>query len=235
MRYWVLFILLILPFFSFAQSTSAEDLDLLWQTNAYTSPLYKGKPVWGLESQITFYALPHLGKAPSSLIYRWTKDGTVLGSASGLGKNTLTITGSLFSAPVTVEVEVITDDEIVLADTSVTVVPSKPEVLVYENNPLYGILFNKEVGNSYTAPQKEFTLSAFPFFFSTQNRGVKNMSYSWNSGKTTQKGSEVVYRSPDNAAGRVSISLSAKRTDKILQSANKTIEVQFGNNENKTF
>lgn len=210
------------------------SVDLIQQGNTYAPPFYKGRTLWSRQSRITLLAIPHVSTGggelgSASLIYKWTKDGTVLGSSSGTGKNSLTFVDSALSLPTTVTVDVMTNQDTVVGTETLTLASGDPSILVYENNPLYGLLFNREVANSATLNNKEVTFSAIPYFMTGNAKDNPSFSYNWstNSGGA-QSGSKVTYRAPEGAAGSSQVRISVLNTNTLLQGGEKDFLVQFG-------
>lgn len=210
----------------------AQEIDLLWQGETYTPPFYRGRALWSNQSRITIVAIPHDLGNPGALNYKWTKNGTVLGNINGVGKNSLSFVDSVLSRPQTIEVEIVASDKTVLAKNSVYLVPRAPTLAVYENNPLYGFMFNREV-SGYEMQSKEVVLAAFPFFFSASNRSDFSIQYNWISntgGKNTQ--SSVTYRAPDEGSGSSQITLRVKSVENLMQSASKSLLIKFNDSNN---
>jgi len=221
-----------------SSTTYAQSVDLLWQGETYASPFYKGRTLWSSQSRITLVAIPHGLGNPSNLNYKWTKTGTILGNRNGVGKNNISFTDSVLSRPQTIKVEILpleqgdilSSDRAVLASASVNIAPIRPALIIYENNPLYGFMFHREVGNTYKLETKEITFTAFPFFFIALDRMDTSLSYEWstNAGGAGTR-SSVTYRTPDDATGSSAIQVRAVNKDKITQSANKNFLIQYGN------
>lgn len=208
----------------------AQSVDILWQGDTYTPPFYKGRALWSTQSRITFLAIPNGVGNPTNLIYRWTKNGTVLGNINGLGRNTLAFTDSILSKPQTIEVEVLSNQNTLLASASIIVTPISPVLAVYKNNPLYGFMFHREESGIQKLLEREVTYTAFPLFFSTSNRINTALDYEWrtNVGKA-EKQNSVTYRTPDNTTGSSEIRVNVLNKEKITQTANKSFLVQFEN------
>ncbi|MDO8589887.1 MAG: hypothetical protein Q7R69_01270 [bacterium] len=211
--------------------SQAQTVDILWQGQTYTSPFYKGKSLWSSQSRITFLAIPHgTGTGnPASLIYKWSKNGTVLGNINGVGKNTMVYTDLILSKPQTVKIDVLSPDEGLLASASVAVTPISPILAIYENNPLYGFMFHKETSGTHELQNKEATFTAFPLFFSVSNRMDSGLKYEW---RTNDGGVEtsnsVTYRVPDDTPGTSAVAVEVSNINKIMQSSNKSFLIQFG-------
>jgi hypothetical protein len=209
----------------------AQSVDILWQGDSYTPPFYEGRALWSTQSKITFVAMPQSLGSASALNYKWTKNGTVLGNISGVGKNSLSFVDSILSKPQVVKVEVVSADGTVLAGSSVYVTNINPSLAIYENNPLYGFVFNREISGTYKLlSNKEVTFTAFPLFFGTLDRFDEALKYQWRSnvGDLESKGS-VTYRSPDNANGSSEVQAKVTNTDKISQTGSTSFLIQFEN------
>ncbi|MBI1974526.1 MAG: hypothetical protein HYS51_01595 [Candidatus Zambryskibacteria bacterium] len=223
-----IFLLLVVSCLLFVSKVHAQSVDILWQGETYTPPFYQGKSLWSTQSMITFVAIPNgLGNS-SSLDFRWTRNGTVIGNSSGRGKNTFSYLDSVISKLQKIEVEVLSGEN-VLAKSSVEAKPIKPALSVYENSPLYGFMFHKEISGNFKLKEKEVTFTAFPFFFNTNTRANADIIYEWvtNTGETEEKNS-VTYRVPENAFGSSQISLHAANKTSITQDVNRGFLVEFG-------
>jgi hypothetical protein len=210
-------------------SLTAQSVDILWQGESYTPPFYEGLPMWSRQSLITLVAIPNGLGSPSALSYKWSKNGTVLGSLSGIGKNSLKFADTVFSKPQRIEVEIISSNEETLAESSIIVTPRDFTPLVYEKNPLYGYLFHHEVGESFRLYEGEVTFSAFPLFSSPPLRDGANLSYKWstNSGESGV-GQDITYRVPEEGGGSAMVNLRVTNSEKILPSISRSFLVQFG-------
>lgn len=217
-------------------SITPEDVDLLWQSNSYTPPFYKGKALFPPQGTVTFLALPEFvinGKSidPKTLVYKWTQDTTVLGDQSGYGRNTLTIDGSVVSRSTEMQVDVSTLDGTVLGRQILTVTPEDTEALIYENNPLYGVLFNKAITGTYTLNAQQVQFEAYPYFFTAPTRALADLSYNWEMNDapinvpTSQH--SMLFRNTTNQAGNTSVSLLITSATKILQNATAAFAVNF--------
>ena len=154
-------------------------------------------------------------------------DGKVLGNLSGLGKNTLTLYDTILSLPRSISVSVWQNQDIELAESSVTLSPISPLVIAYEDSPLYGFLFNRAVSSMYPMRESEITLTAFPFFFSADSRLSPGVTYSWKmTGGVASNLNSVTYRSPEKN-GSASINLVARSVNNLLQTAASNFLIEF--------
>lgn len=221
---------LIIIFLVSFSGAKAQEIDILWQGETYTPPFYEGRALWSSQSRVTLVAIPHGLGNPASLNYKWTKNGTVLGNVSGVGRNTISFVDSVLSRPQTVRVEIVAVDKTVLTANSVFLVPQLPSLIVYENNPLYGFMFHKEVVGDYKLDGNEVSFSAFPLFFSVFDRSDPTIGYRWtsNAGAIDLKNS-VTYRRPEEGSGSARITVRAESRENVLQSAGGSLLIQFGN------
>ena len=217
-------------------SITPEDVDLLWQSDSYTPPFYQGKALFPPQGTITFLAIPEFvvnGKHidPKNLVYKWLQDTTVLGNQSGYGKNSITVNGSVVARGTDIQVDVSTTDGSYVARQLLTVNPNDPQVFMYENNPLYGILFNRAVQNTFTLNKEEVQFEAYPYFFSTRSRASADLSYNWlMNGDTINvppSQHSMLFRNVANQTGTSRVSLLVTSATKILQNATNNFAVTF--------
>ena len=118
-----------------------------------------------------------------------------------------------------------------MGSASTRLVPTKPIVLVYEDSPLYGPLWNREVGGEFVWSAKEVSFSAFPLFFSVSSRLDPALSYSWSvDGSGRQSGSKVTYRAPEEAEGISRIQVDVENLNQFVQTARRNLTIKFGQN-----
>ena len=202
----------------------AQSVDILWQGETYTPPFFEGLPLWSRQSQITFAAVTDGLPNPDGLVYNWIRNGTVLGLVSGVGRDSLSFSDTIFSKPITVGVEVLNKNEELLAENSITLVSTEPQVAVYENHPLYGPLFNKEISGSYKLDKEEISLLALPLYFSPFN-----LNYAWRSNNESAGADKLItFRVPENASGASSVSVKVTHKDFLRQLAEKNFLIEFG-------
>jgi hypothetical protein len=215
--------------FSFPGFLQAQSVDILSQGEGYVPPFYQGRNLWSKQAPLTLTAIPQGLGNPNNLNYVWIKNGTVLGLISGVGKNSMTVADSIFSKPVNIKVEITGADDSVLAENSINITAVAPEISVYENNPLYGFMFHREVVSSYKMDDEEVTFSAFPLFFSTPERTSAVVDYKWRTNGTQgEEQSSITYRTPEGASGFSNIEVRGSNNYVLSQTARKSFLIQFG-------
>lgn len=223
-------------------------VDILWQADSYAPPFYRGKALYSYQSLITVIALPDLANSsgakinPENLIYKWTKDGKVLGEISGYGKNKFSFQRLILSSPTEIEVEVMSSDKNIKASGSISLEPVEPKAILYENNPLYGIIYERAAVNEFKMNGNEITLSAVPYFFGLEELNGGKIKYNWNmngqniSGK--ENGRKITFRNADGGKGSAEISVDLQNDAKELQSAMTNVLLNFdrgGSNKTVNF
>ncbi len=213
------------------------DVELLWQTNAYTPPFYRGKALFPYQGTALIAAVPSFvdesGKRMknSELIYTWSEDGKIDGDSSGYGKNLYAIQGTVPIRAKAVSVEVRTPDDALVASSEVEISPVGPKLLLYENHPLYGILFGRILGGTTSLTGEEIKISAVPFYFETPSRS-RILSYAWSlnfSPLPSETKSDIVLRRASEQGGRASLSLEVQNADpKTFQAGRSTVDILMG-------
>ncbi len=213
-------------------------MDLMWQTNGYTPPFYKGKAMYTYQSFVDFIAMPYFTTTsgtqidPKTLVYKWSRNGTPLGNVSGYGKNIFKTNGGVLAKPLTVSVEVSTIDGSMKSQKTVSLKSNEPEIVFYENHPLYGILYNKAIPSQFDMSKKELSISSAPYFFDVKRKDDSSLSYTWSmNGKKLEnqtKPDSLVLRKPDSTTGgEASISVAIQKIENTLQYANKSVKILF--------
>jgi hypothetical protein len=217
------------------------SVDLMWESHGFVPPFYKGKALFGHQDKVTIIAFPHIKNAngtdtnPKTLNYKWKKNSSVMENLSGYGKNTLTIEGSIISRPVTISVEVSSDDG--QAYGNIVLNPVDPYVIMYKKDPTYGIQFQKAIGSSLTLTgTNEITVIGFPFFFDSEAQKSRSLFNTWaiNGKPINNEKSQWMqtFRPGEGQSGSSNISLGVENPDKILQSDSHLFNLIFNNQEN---
>jgi hypothetical protein len=229
---------------------SPADVDLLYEAETYIHPFFKGKRLFTSESPIKFIAVPNFvigGKkiAAENLVYTWKINGTVEQSISGYGKNTFSMQGSLIERPLQITVDVSAINSTLTASQQITVRSTQPEVLLYENNPLLGVIYDQAVVGDFLLERNQVDFEAVPYFFSALTKNDGNLIYDWtiNAVKVTSKAPSENYlllQNNNNEEGRALISATVRHAQKILQTTKTSLNLDFkkineSTNEEVTF
>lgn len=132
-----------------------SDLEVLWHTDTYTPPGYRGKALPVRGSTITYTALPSVATGagyydPKALLYEWRIDNILQKNQSGRGKNMLSlpVTKSK-NVPPEVSVRVYNENETVTQEKDVSLIVREPELLFYELHPLQGPLYRRTLEDTF--------------------------------------------------------------------------------------
>lgn len=162
------------------------DLELIFEPLTFTPPFYKGRSVYTHQAPYKVVAIPRFigldgtRYSERDLVYTWRVNGRYVEGAGGLGGNVLEAKGSLVSRPFDVSVEVQSPDGTIGAKETVYVSPSTPSLVLYENSPLYGILYNNAVdGNLNLGKETELSVSAIPYFYGVSDPEDTDLTYNW--------------------------------------------------------
>ena len=88
---------------------------------------------------------------------------------------------------------------------------------MYKNNPLYGIMYEKALNTSIELTDKELTLTAVPYFFSTKSKNGAFVGFSWAmNGQAISGNSDTqTFRVPEDTTGASTVSLKVENFLKI--------------------
>ncbi len=207
-----------------------SDLSLVWQADTYTPPFYKGKRLYSASSDILMMAIPSGKYDSDKIIFTWKQDADVIPNSGGLGKNTITIPGTLVTREKMIIVEAISVDGTYHARQIVTLSPIFTKVLMYENNPLFGVWYENALVKNQTIASAEFKVAAYPFFFSTKSRFLDDVQYLWSvngAGATTASGKSSITLQRDQSISKAGLGVEARHKSKILQDAKTSVNLNF--------
>ena len=217
----------------------SANVDLVWQANSYTPPFYRGKALAPSESFIKIVAMPNMisegGRRlrSSEVTFIWKRNGIVIGSQSGTGKDTFTFkSGRLPEDEPLIEVEATSPQNNLRAYGRLAVPITSPSILFYEEDPLRGVLLERALSQGFTLDKSEMTIVAYPYF--AEGTGIENsdLAYEWriNNGSVEPSGraNVLTVRAP-GGNGVSSISFSTQNSQKLFESAVQNIAVEFGN------
>ncbi len=211
------------------------DIDLIWESSGYTPPLFKGKSLFAYQNLVKISAVPHfLGSNgreidPKTLVYKWTVNDKVVQDQSGFGKQTLSISEFL---PKSFDIEAIvtTKDGAQQGRASINLEPGNPSILLYEEDPLYGVFYNKALSSRFTIIKDEVNILAAPYFFSSVG-GKSPLTYTWSINNLEQPdistNQSITLRTKEDAEGSSLLSLDIRNQDKILQGAQASVTLFF--------
>lgn len=216
---------------------SPSDVDIMYEAETYTHPYYKGKALYTSEANIRFIAMPEFKTSngqvidPSNLSYTWSVNGKVFQDFSGFGKRVFEVKSNLINRATEITVEVSAVNSKLKAKNSIFITGKEPDLVLYENNPLLGVVFEKAIEGNFILRRPEIQLQSVPYFYSTNKKDNDFVDYVWRmNGNDIEAGSRmssITLRNETGEAGRSLISLQAEHLNNILQIATKSIELNF--------
>ena len=207
-------------------------VDLVYETNNYTPPFYKGKSIYTYQSTAIIHALPIIieegvRKNAKDLVYTWEVNGSAQQDSSGYGRNIFLYNGGVLSQPalITVTVESGTSGQVALGE--ILMEPADPEVLLIQEHPLYGLLNNS--GGYIESNSRNIIVHAIPLFSSVPTREYSSLEYVWSlNGKLLGKennNSIMAFQTNEGDEGTANLSVRIDNDVNFLQSASTAIQV----------
>ena len=205
------------------------EVDLHYEAESYTPPFYRGKALYSFQGRVRVVALPSFVDANGERVpngdlnFSWSQNGNPLPRESGVGKNVFIVEdkGGLIR-PAFVSVEVSTLSKDLIASAEIALAPGAPSVIIYENHPLLGILWNRALSENFTLSEKEVRLVAVPYFFSASGQSDRALSFSWQMNGETLSGertNNVVFRNEEGVEGEALVGVEVGNAKSIYQSA----------------
>ncbi|MFA6050484.1 MAG: hypothetical protein WC761_04790 [Candidatus Paceibacterota bacterium] len=214
-----------------------QSIDVVWQADTYTPPFYRGKAMFSPQTKVTLVAMPNLidqnGSQvdPGSVIYKWKKDFVVLGKNSGYGAQTLSYKGDILMQPVNIGIEASIEGGNTAA-TYLDLAPTSPIVGLYEQSPIYGTLYNKEVSGTFDfGNSSEKNILVVPYFFSEKGKKTFSLAYEWSiNGSIINVPSDqntMTLRNSENLEGQSQIGVTVSNTENFLEGASGSTLINF--------
>lgn len=171
---------------SYVETTIAPtEIDLLYDADSYTPSFYKGR-AWPSEgTRVRLEAIPHFpdpdgGELPiQDLMYTWRRNGDVIARASGRGKFAAVLDAPVLFGTDTIEVEAVSGDGTLTGSASATLSSADPALVLYQNHPLFGIMFNQALAAQSVVPDTEMTFAAVPYFAQMVGPNDPALRWSW--------------------------------------------------------
>ncbi len=201
------------------------EVDLIWETDTYTPPFYKGKSWFTSQSNITVSAIPNIIEGgvrggTANTIYKWLKNSIVIGNESGYGRKTFKFKDSILlnNEVISVEAESPSGKK---AKSEVVLFERNPQVVLYEENATLGVLFNKAIINNYSFDSEEKNILVYPYFFSTKSKDNSSIKYVWSQNDEEiflpEYQSNLLLRNTEGVSGKSKVSVKANSLTNIVQ------------------
>lgn len=213
-------------------------IHVMWEATTYTPPFYRGKALNTSKSMVRVVALPDMTNtrgsrvSPSSLDYSWKTSRGEDVSQSGIGKNVYTFRSDSIAIPTNITLEVSTQSGSVRSVKNLSFLLERPEIILYENDPLLGVRFERELTNAVFLRSQELRVVAFPYFFDTRFRDATDIDYEWriNNGQPSSSAGAVdgmLTLRNEGGSGRTNISVTATHVLRVFQQASRRFSIEF--------
>jgi hypothetical protein len=240
MKHYFILLLISLVWTGVAQAQSANSVYLLWESDSYTPAFYAGHSQPSIGSTVKVTALANINNAAGQkmrtedLNFSWIKDHRDIGSASGIGKNSLSFTVGAEDKAVEVKVRVKTKDEELAAEKTLVIPIKEPRLVLYEEEPLTGTSYHHAIGASYNLTQPEVTVRVEPYYFSREAFTRNTINFAWLlNGKSIVSNPsdphQITFVTPEEAGtGENLVELTAENSTNVLQAAKTSLLIKFG-------
>lgn len=168
-----------------AISIVPADIDIVWEADTYTPPLYRGKTLASPKSDIKIMAVPFFKTEKGTIIekgdlnYVWKKGNSIL--LSGFGKNQLKTTVGVFGSDDEFVVTVSDQSNQIVAEKTIIIPIENTDLVFYKENPTEGTEYNNTLRGLVVSSNKEIAIRAEPYYFSNpQSTNEANLIFSWN-------------------------------------------------------
>ncbi len=210
------------------QKIQPADVDLVFEPQSYAPYFYKGSPLFITMGTVKVLAIPVIVKdgvkiPASQLTYTWNLNGIINGDASGRGKNTFVFSGNGIDDEGDVEVTVTDDSKKITADKSMSISASNPSIMIYEDNPAYGLFWNNALtGNVNIGSKEEIDIMAYPFNFDVKSADDSALTMDWTvNGQSytapVKKNAIALKQVASSGSGSANVGLSVANNARIFQ------------------
>jgi hypothetical protein len=215
-------------------SIAPGEADILWEaTDSYVPPFYKGKALLSSEGMIKIVAIPNIKNAggaalkPGDFTYNWSHNYNNDQAASGYGKNYYSFRNSYLNDQEQVTVDLASISGNYRATKNISLVPTAPNVLVYQNDPSIGIKYQRAIkGDSYfSVGPSGVSLIAEPYYFSPKNAVSSDLQYTWtvNGGDIPTPAIKNIFSIKPAQNGIAELGVAVSNVKKIFQTASRTL------------
>lgn len=213
---------------------SPSELQILWTSDGYAPPFFKGRKLAGSDATIRAAALAGFANGGTrvpevDIVYTWYRNGSVISDASGRGKSRATMQGPARGTDV-IRVVAETADRTQRAEASVPIIAYEARLVLYENHPLFGVLYHRAIVGDVNTVERELKVTAVPYFARTN--APQSLSYGWAVNgfdiEPNAENPETLTLTADDYTGPAEVELTAMNPVDILMRSVGTWRINFG-------
>ncbi|OHB18831.1 MAG: hypothetical protein A2854_03150 [Parcubacteria group bacterium RIFCSPHIGHO2_01_FULL_56_18] len=212
------------------------EVDLLWEADSYSPPYFRGRTLAGTNATIRAQAIvrfvrPDGNAIPEGdIIYSWYKGTKRI--ASGRGKSSITAPGPTLFGTDTFSVTAESVDGLYHGRASARIDNVDSTIELYENHPLFGVLYHRALIGSATTLETELKVTAVPYFAHIIAPHETSLAYEWALDSTALAADpdhpETFTITTNNYTGPVTVELSLTSVADLFLKATGTWEIVFG-------
>jgi len=212
-------------------------IDLLIDSDSYTPPFYRGRALPSAGTRLRMQALTYFKRPngslipPSSIIYTWSQNGQIAGSLSGLGHQTVTLPSPVLYSTDVIKVDAASTDGTLHGSASITLSSVQPLITLYEDHPLFGLMYHQMMGDQTSIPDSEMTFAAVLYFAQIKGPTDPRLQYTWKVNGAVVPSNAVrpdeITINADKSKGDANIGLSISHTTNFFMSPRGTWDVTF--------
>lgn len=228
--------------FTESYQISTSEIDMYYEAQTFVPAFYQGKARFSNQATAKIYAIPRGIGSDGKMIpvenytYKWSVNDRAFQSLSGYGKNSFTYSDSILSEPAKISVAVSSRDGAVAGEGVIILRPSAPRVVFYEENPIYGTIYESAVVGARNLDREEVTFRAIPFYF---DKNIFSLGFDWKMNGISIDGTGnsnlVTFRRQDGVVGESNIGAEVKNSDKMFQNAKNSFSLIFNEASQKQF
>jgi len=217
-------------------SVRPTEVDLLWESDSYRPPYFRGRTLSGTNATIRAQAIVRFVRPDGSaipeegIIYSWYKGTARI--ASGRGKSSVKMSGPSLFGNDTLSVMAESADGAYRGRASVRINGVDPTLELYENHPLFGVLYHRALTGNATTLETELKVTAVPYFAHIAAPHEASLVYEWALDSTALEADpehpETFTITTNNYTGPVTVGLSLTSLKDLFLKATGTWEIVFG-------
>ncbi len=214
-----------------------SEMILLWEAeDSYVPPFYKGKALAPPDTFVKVVAMPEIRSGGSlvnstNLVYAWQKDFNNVQDSSGYGKNYFTFRNDYLENSNNVGVTATTTDQKFSSAARINIGMATPLISFYKKDSNLGTLWENAIGNNHSIRESEVVVAA-PYFISPRDIRRPDLIFRWfiNDSPVTVDNytkSSIPLKVEEGTSGVSKLRLLINSTDKIFETAEKEINIEF--------
>ena len=214
------------------------EIHILWNSDSYVPPFFKGRALPGTSGTVSAYALVHFQTLGGTLIpekdiiYSWYQNGARVAHLSGRGKSSATFQSPARFDADTIKMAAESLDARFSGSTTIVIPREDAKLVLYENHPLFGILFHRAIVGEVNTAERELKVSAFPYFVRAFSPREETLFYEWHVNDKIvipdKSARNSISITTNNYTGPADIALSLSSDNDIFTRAEATWRILFG-------